>query len=407
MLKRITARNFLSLQDVEIDLRPRNVLVGPNMSGKSNLIECLRFVQEAVGRREANESSALQQAVSRRGGFEEVSWKGQAGGPISITLMAELEGADNHTTESYTYEFCLGRGPYGHFKVNSEKLNVIRNAVVKPLIENADGKLKVMQQGQWTESAQRTLDLALELYGPSPDSECHPFWNFVQTWRFYHLVPALMRQSNPPSWEKCLGEHGENLSVWLLTLQNYPDEFNGIKQTCRDVFPGVAEILFQPVKRKTPISPEDGGVTGSFESPKISVGVGETHFKSPVSISRMSDGELAFLALVSLILTPDELSPSLLCIEEPENHLHPHMLEILVELLNQQQLYPRAPQIIATTHSPVLVDKLTIDDLIVTERTNGATRFSRPSSKRYLKKLLSDKELGLGDLWYSGALGSS
>jgi predicted ATPase len=121
----------------------------------------------------------------------------------------------------------------------------------------------------------------------------------------------------------------------------------------------------------------------------------------------MSDGELAFLALVSLILTPDELSPSLLCIEEPENHLHPHMLEILVELLNQQQLYPRAPQIIATTHSPVLVDKLTIDDLIVTERTNGATRFSRPSSKRYLKKLLSDKELGLGDLWYSGALGSS
>ncbi len=408
MLKRIKARNFLSLKDTDLELGMRNVLVGPNMSGKSNLIECLRFIKDAVAPRETPTTPSVQQAVSKRGGFDELAWKGLPGGPVSFELVAELADTDNRASDVYHYEFSLRRGPYRDFEVDSEKLTVKRDGAVKPLIENANGKLKVMRQGQYSDDAQSRLNLALELFGFSPDTECHLFWNFIQSWRFYHLVPALMRQSNPPSWEKYLAEHGENLSVWLLTLQNYPDEFNGIKQTCRDVLPGVAEILFQPDQApETAVRSESGATTYTREASKISVGVGETHFRKPIAISRMSDGELAFLALVSLIVAPDELTPSLLCIEEPENHLHPHLLEILVELLNQRQLQPGAPQIISTTHSPLLVDKLTIDDLIVTERTGGSTRFSRPSSKKYLKKVLSDKELSLGDLWYSGALGSS
>jgi predicted ATPase len=121
----------------------------------------------------------------------------------------------------------------------------------------------------------------------------------------------------------------------------------------------------------------------------------------------MSDGELAFLALMSLILAPAELSPSLLCIEEPENYLHPRLLEILVELLNQRQAEAGCPQIILTTHSPLLVDKLSIDELIVAGKIEGATTFARASSKKRLRELLSKKEVSLGDLWYSGALSSS
>jgi predicted ATPase len=124
-------------------------------------------------------------------------------------------------------------------------------------------------------------------------------------------------------------------------------------------------------------------------------------------LARMSDGELAFLALMSIILAPEELSPPLLCLEEPENYLHPRLIEILVELMNQRQLEPRAPQIIMTTHSPLLVDKLRLDELVVTKNTDGATRLTYPSSKKHLKTLLSDKSTSLGDLWYSGALSDS
>jgi predicted ATPase len=145
------------------------------------------------------------------------------------------------------------------------------------------------------------------------------------------------------------------------------------------------------------------------ESAKISIGSSEKYFKNPINLSRMSDGELAFLALMSLILAPEELAPPLLCIEEPENHLHPRLLEILVKILSQRQteLGSRAFQIIITTHSPLLVDKLSIDDLIVFGKEQGATKATRASSKKRLKELLSRKETSLGDLWYSGALSDS
>jgi predicted ATPase len=123
----------------------------------------------------------------------------------------------------------------------------------------------------------------------------------------------------------------------------------------------------------------------------------------------MSDGELSFLALLSLIFAPEELSAPLYCVEEPENHLHPRLLEELWELLTQRQneFGPRASQVIMPTHSPYLVDRVSIDDLIVIEKHNGATHYTRPASKSHLRELLEQEELGLGELWFSGALGGN
>src|SRR5260370_37106493 len=91
MIKRIKVRNFLSLRDVNVELRSTNALVGPNMSGKSNLIECLKFLQEAVNRRTvADSASALQEAFSQRGGFKQVAWKGGTGERIPPGPTAQL-----------------------------------------------------------------------------------------------------------------------------------------------------------------------------------------------------------------------------------------------------------------------------------------------------------------------------
>lgn len=48
MIKKISVRNFLSLKEVDLDLRLRNVLVGPNMCGKSNLIEAFKFLTSTL-----------------------------------------------------------------------------------------------------------------------------------------------------------------------------------------------------------------------------------------------------------------------------------------------------------------------------------------------------------------------
>jgi predicted ATPase len=412
MIKRIKAKNFLSLRDVNVELRSTNALVGPNMSGKSNLIEYLKFLQEAVNRRTvADSSSALQQAFSRRGGFKEVAWKGQTDEHIAMELAAELLEPSGRSPQSYNYDFSVRLGEYGFPVVETERLTRGGAGKAVTILDARAGKERVLQRGEVEprENPQNTLGLGLEMWVNRP-FEGFEFSEFIKSWRFYHLVPALMRESNPPNPEEHLAEHGENLSAWLLTLQTHTEEFQRIKQACRDVLPGLDEILFQPVRAKTPIvNAGASSFTLGSESAKISIGSSEKYFKNPINLSRMSDGELAFLALMSLILAPEELTPPLLCIEEPENHLHPRLLEILANILSQRQaeLGPRAFQVIITTHSPLLIDKLSIDDLIVFGKKEGATKATRVSSKKGLKQLLSRKETSLGDLWYSGALSDS
>jgi predicted ATPase len=202
-----------------------------------------------------------------------------------------------------------------------------------------------------------------------------------------------MRQHNLAVGQQFLNEDGSNFSSWFMTLQTgYPEEFRLIKQAATDVLPDIEEILIPPTQFAT-----------------AHMLTHEKHLKRPVTIWRMSDGELTFLAWLSLILAPEAFGAPLFCAEEPENHLHPRLLETLVELHNQRQrqLGPKAAQVIITTYSPYLVDRMELDDLIVVEKKGGATHCTKPASKGHLRDLLEREELGLGELWYSGALGGS
>jgi predicted ATPase len=217
------------------------------------------------------------------------------------------------------------------------------------------------------------------------------FKNYMATGRYYRLEPAVMKQANVALGQQFLMENGQNLSSWLMTLQTaYPNEFRLIKQVARDVFPDLEEILSPPTQIAT-----------------THLTTQEKYLKRPVTIWHMSDGEIVFLAWLSLIYAPLDFGAPLVCIEELENHLHPPMLDILIEVLTQRQseLGPDVAQIMVTTHSLYLVDQVNLDDLIVVERQNGATKCTRPASKEHLKELIEREEIGLGQLLYSGALG--
>jgi predicted ATPase len=74
MITRVRARNFKSLRDVDISLGPLNVLVGPNMGGKSNVLDLFRFLYECWFPQPR--SFGPGGALTRRQGIEEVLWKG-------------------------------------------------------------------------------------------------------------------------------------------------------------------------------------------------------------------------------------------------------------------------------------------------------------------------------------------
>jgi len=156
------------------------------------------------------------------------------------------------------------------------------------------------------------------------------------------------------------------------------------------VFPDLQDVLSWPTPQST-----------------VYIASREKYLASPTTVWQMSDGELSFIALLSLIFAPGELGAALYCIEEPENYLHPKLPTVLTELLKQAQLDigpEKSAQLVISTHSPQLIDMCSIEDLILFNRREGATICTRPRDNEHFKKLVESGEIGLGDLYYSGAL---
>lgn len=85
-LKRLKVKNYKSLKSFDITFGNLNVLIGENASGKSNILDCLKFLSEAV---EGN----LREAVNKRGGYEKIVFGGNK--VYSIEITVEFEDWDN------------------------------------------------------------------------------------------------------------------------------------------------------------------------------------------------------------------------------------------------------------------------------------------------------------------------
>jgi predicted ATPase len=292
---------------------------------------------------------------------------------------------------SYEYEISILGSQGGFVSIEKETIVAEKEGHRFTLAELADGRgsIKHLDGAQISSSTGAPNVSALEM--SIPGWKGMEVKNFIASWRFYKLVPDLMKSANAAVEQKFLTKTGDNFSSWLMTLNTrYPEEFRRIKQVASDALPGLLEILSPPTQFAT-----------TFLLTK------EKHLNTPVNIWRMADGELAFLALLSLMFAPPQLSAPLFCVEEPESHLHPRLMDTLAEVWSQAQLEWGADssQVIMTTHSPYVVDRMKLEDLVVLEKTQAETRCTRPSSKSHLRELLEKEEVGLGDLWYSGALG--
>ena len=132
---------------------------------------------------------------------------------------------------------------------------------------------------------------------------------------------------------------------------------------------------------------------------KVMLDVKEGDIRIPAS--HLSDGTLRYLCLLAILNDPDP--PPLVCLEEPELGLHPDILPTVGELLIDAST---RCQLIVTTHSDVLVDKLTDapENVVVCEKHEGQTHMRR-LDKDDLAGWLAD--YSLGQLWSSGHVGGN
>ncbi len=114
--------------------------------------------------------------------------------------------------------------------------------------------------------------------------------------------------------------------------------------------------------------------------------------------SMLSDGTLRFLCLATVLLQPDP--PAVVLIDEPELGLHPYAITQLAELLEAGS---RRCQIIASTQSVTLLDRLQVQDVVIAERVEGATRLGRLDLSQ-LGSWLED--YSVGELWVKNLIGA-
>jgi predicted ATPase len=131
--------------------------------------------------------------------------------------------------------------------------------------------------------------------------------------------------------------------------------------------------------------------------------------EAPVGADNLSQGTLYTLAVLTLAFDP--APPSILCIEEVDRGIHPRMLREIRDALYRLSYpaafqLPRAPvQVIATTHSPYLLDLFREhpEEVVIAQKHGRVARFERLIDRADVAELL--REGSLGDMWFSGILG--
>ncbi len=115
------------------------------------------------------------------------------------------------------------------------------------------------------------------------------------------------------------------------------------------------------------------------------------------SAYQMSDGTLRFICLATLLLQPKP--PRMLVLDEPELGLHPFAIVQVADMIRAASVNS---QVVVATQSVTLVDQMSLEDIVVVDRDNGASVLTRPDPER-LSAWLED--YSLGELWQKNLIG--
>ncbi len=341
----ITVRGFKSIAAIEdLNLRPINIVIGANGSGKSNFVGVFSFLRDAL-----ETSDWFDQYVSVAGGANRLLHLGTKRTPAIEILLSGPEG----------------QPAYG---VRLVPASDDRLLFAKPgdRVENLAGfPNRVIPSGIWVG---RLL---------------------MQRWRFFHLndtgTSSPLRRTGRLDDNRFLRPDASNLAAFLYLLkQKHPDSYALIRRTVQQVAPFFDDFQLEPLA----LNSEDIKLEWRHKG-------SDQYFNA----ADLSDGTLRFIALATLLLQPVELRPSLILVDEPELGLHPAAIEILAALIRRASVDTQA---IVATQSPRLVDYFKPEDVLVADRVNGGTQLTRLKTEE-LREWLDD--YSLGQLWEKNEFG--
>ena len=376
MLRRLILKSFRSVHAAAIDLDNPTFLVGQNGAGKSNVVDAFAFMAELM-------SSPLSAAFDKRGGIAAVRNRrlGQSH-PPNMGFRVDVSHPDANTKEAmYAFEVRAQKN-YG-FEIVREQCAVagLDGITTWWFDRRRDGEFSSN-----TSSLTPALEpeaLALPLIGG--DSRFRPIVQFLGDMRVYRIEPVVLREMQEPDSGLRLNPNGSNAASVLREIErNSP---HGRQQ--------ILALLEHIVPNTVDVKPKAHGNKLALEFSQKWPDARSIKFEA----YNMSDGTLRALGLLAAVF--QQTRPSILVIEEPEATIHPGAIEAILDLLQHAAM---DMQVVATTHSPDLLDAKWIEDrfLKIVRSERGATMVSPVSPE--VRSSLQQHLMGAGELLRANAL---
>lgn len=366
-VSRVVLRNYKSIAACDVRLGPLTYLVGANGSGKSNFLDALHLVRDAL-------SGSLDNALNERGGLAEVRRR-SGGHPTHFGIRLEFRLRNGQVGR---YAFNVGALSGRDYEVQTEACAI--GGIGK-------GPFFRVERGQLRETSEATFPAVtadrLALVSVSGMAVFRPVFDALTAMGFYNLNPKLIRELQKPQDGRLLKPAGENIVSVVGHLERTAPEVLGVVgEYLRTVVPSV-----YGVERKQ---------VGPMETLEFRQDMAGAKHPWRFQAQNMSDGTLRALGvLIALLQGNPDHRPSLVGIEEPETALHPAAAGALREALARAS---GQTQVIVTSHSPDLLDDdgLSAENLLAVMANAGETRIA--PLDRASREALRDRLFSAGEL---------
>lgn len=349
MITKLIIDNFKAIEHLELDLRPFQVFVGPNDSGKSTILQAL----DLLGR---STTSAITppSTDSSRPLFEERFERYLPHGDLTRTLKLEVHGRCADGDYSYQIHWVANPSPANRSpRIAFEQLTV-------------DGENKFMHRGH----EQSTLsEQGQELSKISTDLR-----SFIAQFDPWKLAA-------PASLGSQLESDGTGLASLVDDLLTASDRqpLHDFEHQLRRFSSFIGGVSTQP--------------TADKRGKELLYSLADT--KRPISAKQASTGLVLVTAYLALRYGT---SYRRYLIEEPENGIHPHAASMVVQVLRELSL--GGAQVLITTHSPLLLNQVSPEDVMVVTRRPDRGVQVKPmvDTKLFAERI---RDFDLGELWYN------
>jgi predicted ATPase len=361
-LWKIELEGYKSIKSLSLELKQLNVMIGANGAGKSNLISFFKLLNEMMGER-------LQEFISVSGFAQSLLYYGAKVTPqITARLFFNLDDDQD------IYQLRLFHAAGDTLIFAEEKLSYQRKGYLTP---------KSMDFGAGY------LETKLKQKADDDIPPAKIFRHLLNSCRVYQFHDTSrtspIRQPAYINADKFLYPDAGNLSAVLYKIKNANEVYyRKIVDTIRLVVPFFRDFVLEP---------------SSTNNQYIILNWQDIYSDMIFGPHQLSDGTLRAMALLALLLQPEEDLPILIILDEPELGLHPQGLAVLASIMKQ---VAHQSQLIVGTQSAILLDFFDPEDVVVVDRKNGISTFTRLEEEKLHEWL---NEYSLSELWEKNVIG--